>query len=104
MKIITAEILKSWGACEEGYIRFTELFPNGGTLQECLDAITEKCPPNWGIWLFDKCKNSKIFEDQTYKGYRNSGNWNSGNWNSGDMNSGDVLYRIRTNFVPCLYS
>jgi hypothetical protein len=88
MKKITPEILKQWEPCSDGYRRFIELLPEGGTLSECIDALVKDGHANWGHWLFNKCRQHDEFKDQTAGGYRNSGDRNSGDCNSGGWNSG----------------
>jgi len=94
MKKITPKILKTWKPCTDGYKRFCELLPKGGTLKECIDALVADGHDSWGKWLFNKCQMVDDFKEQTLCGYgnsgdRNSGNWNSGHGNSGNWNSGD---------------
>ena len=86
---ITRELLKEWDACEDGFKRFCELFPEGATLEVAIKGLVDDGHDNWGKWLFDRSKENKLFEDITSKGYRNSGDYNSGDRNSGDRNSGD---------------
>ena len=98
MKKITPEILRSWKPCSNGYKRFLEILPNGGTLKKCIDVLIEDGHDEWGEWLFNRCRETEEFKNQTLggnqnsgnqnSGYRNSGNRNSGDWNSGDWNSG----------------
>ena len=88
-KIITHELLKSWGPCQSGYRRFCELFPDGADLKAAIDGLVKDDHDDWGFWLFTECRNRKLFADVTALGYGNSGDWNSGNRNSGDWNSGD---------------
>lgn len=92
--IITHELLKSWSPCEDGYERFCELFPAGADLQTAIDGLVADEHDEWAYWLFCKCRDRKLFEELTVKGYMNSGGWNSGDrnsggWNSGGWNSGD---------------
>jgi len=89
MKIITIELLKSWNAREEELEEFSELFPNGGTLSECMEMLDANNYRSWADWLFNQCKNSVDFFQETKDGSRNSGHRNSGPHNSGDQNSGD---------------
>ena len=88
IKIITGELLKEWSACSDGLQRFCELFPDGADLQTAIDGLVEDGHNSWGEWLFDRCRERKLFPEIIQKGYRNSGNRNSGYGNSGDGNSG----------------
>jgi hypothetical protein len=85
---ITAELLKSWEACEDGYNRFCELYPEGADLQTAIDGLILDGKEDWAKWLFDKCKDKGLFLEIINKGYFNSGYGNSGSYNSGDHNSG----------------
>jgi len=89
MKIITIELLKSWNAREEELEEFSELLPNGGTLPECMEMLDANNYRSWADWLFNQCKKSADFFQETKDGSRNSGRRNSGSHNSGDQNSGD---------------
>jgi hypothetical protein len=89
IKIITPELLKSWNPCIDGFNRFCELFPQGADLGTAITGLINDNHDNWGYWLFEKCREKKLFNEIVLKGYRNSGDWNSGNWNSGYRNSGD---------------
>jgi hypothetical protein len=113
---ITADILKEWNACQDGYKVFCDLMPNGATLQTAIKVLDKaghgfgcKTHDDWSLWLFKKCQIDDRFKKNTLSGdmnsgyrnsgymnsgyrnsgYMNSGYRNSGNWNSGDMNSGD---------------
>jgi len=110
---ITESLLKEWKACQSGIELFQQHFPEGATLQEVADkAIEQGNCDSEAVYLFNKCREHKLFPETTVKGYgnsggqnsgyrnsgyRNSGSWNSWNsgdrnsgyWNSGDLNSGD---------------
>ncbi len=88
-KIITAETLKKWDACQPGFDRFCELFPSGANLNDAINGLVEDGHDDWAYWLFKHAKNDKDFIDQAAGCYRNSGNSNSGYRNSGNRNSGD---------------
>lgn len=47
--ILTPEIIKSFEPCLEGYKRFLELLPNGGTLEQCIDALAKDGRNDWGF-------------------------------------------------------
>jgi hypothetical protein len=87
--IITHEMLKSWDACEDGYNRFCELFPNGADLKTAIDGLVNDGHDSWGYWLFNKCRDNNLFNDLIALGYRNTGDWNTGDCNTGYRNTGD---------------
>ncbi len=89
IEIITHDLLRGWGPCQEGYKRFCELFPKGAGLETALNGLSEDGHDDWAFWLFEKCRDNNIFSEIVLKGYRNSGSRNSGDWNSGDRNSGN---------------
>jgi hypothetical protein len=93
---ITKNTLKKWHACVDGYKKFNELLPNGGTLEESIKALDESGHgfgtdkhDDWSFWLFKQSTNDDDYKNQTLSGYRNSGDYNSGYYNSGDYNSGN---------------
>jgi len=86
-KLITHELLRSWGPCEDGYKRFCQLFPGGADLETAIDGLVKDGHDAWAYWLFQRCKECGLYKD-SIKGYRNSGDYNSGYRNSGDYNSG----------------
>ena len=98
-ELITAEMLKEWQACDDGFAKFCELFPNGADLQTAMDGLIACGRDDWSYWLFCRCRDNNLFNEIVKNGYRNSGSrnsgdgnsgdWNSGNQNSGDWNSGD---------------
>jgi hypothetical protein len=93
-KIITHELLKSWGPCVDGYERYKELFPDGATLPKAIEGLVADGHDSWGYWLFNAARKAGGFERETGGGYRNAGEhnagrWNAGNWNAGDCNAGD---------------
>ena len=88
MDYITKDILVEWGACEEGVELFCQHFEKA-TLSEIAEKCIELSEHENANWLYEKCRQLRIFEDTVSKGYCNSGNQNSGDWNSGNQNSGD---------------
>ena len=96
---ITAEVLRGWDACPEGYKRFNQLFPDGADLKTAADALHDDGHTDWSIWLFGHCRKDERFRDQSVDGFhntgdkntgdKNTGNWNTGDWNTGDWNTGD---------------
>ena len=87
--MITIELLKSWSPCTDGFRRFCELFPNGTDLFTAGEKLAEDGHSDWGLWLYEKSRAAKMFEDVTIKGYMNTGNMNTGDRNTGDRNTGD---------------
>ena len=65
IKEITETTLKKWGACEEGFDRFDELFPKGADLQTASRGLIEDGHPSWNDWLWIKCKADNDYVDQT---------------------------------------
>ena len=65
IKEITETTLKKWGACEEGFDRFDELFPKGADLQTVSRGLIEDGHPSWNDWLWIKCKADNDYVDQT---------------------------------------
>ncbi len=88
-KLITRELLIEWNACAQGIQRFCELFPDGADLKTAIEVLVNDGHNDWGVWLFKKCREHKLYVDFVVKGYRNSGDYNSGDGNSGYGNSGD---------------
>ena len=91
---ITAEVLRGWNACPEGYKRFNQLFPDGADLKTAADALHDDGHTDWSIWLFGHCRKDERFRDQSVDGFhntgdKNTGNQNTGNWNTGDKNTGN---------------
>ena len=91
---ITAEVLRGWDACPEGYKRFNQLFPDGADLKTAADALHDDGHTDWSIWLFGHCRKDERFRDQSVDGFhntgdKNTGNQNTGNWNTGDKNTGN---------------
>ena len=91
---ITAEVLRGWDACPEGYKRFNQLFPDGADLKTAADALHDDGHTDWSIWLFGHCRKDERFRDQSVDGFhntgdKNTGNQNTGNWNTGDWNTGN---------------
>ena len=93
--MITPELLKSFNPCKEGYRGFIELFPEGAELDVAISGLCAAGHDNWGLWLFERCREKKLFEEITSKGYRNTGYMNTGHRNTGDMNTGDMNTGIR---------
>lgn len=89
MKLITHELLKSWRPCADGYNRFCELFPEGATLEVAIEGLVADNHDDWGYWLFNQCRERKLFNEFVSKGYRNAGDLNAGNRNAGNRNAGD---------------
>jgi len=85
---ITNELLIKWNACDDGILKFNELFPDGAYLEHALDILSVNYD-DYAFWLFRKCRALKLYNEITSKGYRNSGYRNSGDYNSGDYNSGN---------------
>jgi len=88
-KLITRELLIEWNACAQGIQRFCELFPDGADLKTAIEVLINDGHNDWGVWLFKKCREHKLYVDFVVKGYRNSGDYNSGDYNSGYGNSGN---------------
>ena len=88
-ELITAEMLKEWQACDDGFANFCELFPNGADLQTAMDGLIACGRDDWSYWLFCRCRDNNLFNEIVKNGYRNSGSRNSGDENSGGWNSGD---------------
>ena len=88
MDYITKDILVEWGACEEGVELFCQHFEKA-TLSEIAEKCIELSEHENANWLYEKCRQLRIFEDTVSKGYCNSGYRNSGDCNSGDCNSGN---------------
>ncbi len=88
-KLITRELLIEWNACAQGMQRFCELFPDGADLKTAIEVLVNDGHNDWGVWLFKKCREHKLYVDFVVKGYRNSGDYNSGDYNSGYGNSGN---------------
>ena len=88
-KLITRELLIEWNACAQGIQRFCELFPDGADLKTAIEVLVNDGHNDWGVWLFKKCREHKLYVDFVVKGYRNSGDYNSGDGNSGYGNSGN---------------
>jgi hypothetical protein len=88
-KLITRELLIEWNACAQGIQRFCELFPDGADLKTAIEVLVNDGHNDWGVWLFKKCREHKLYVDFVVKGYRNSGDYNSGDYNSGYGNSGN---------------
>ena len=91
---ITAEVLRGWNACPEGYKRFNQLFPDGADLKTAADALHDDGHTDWSIWLFGHCRKDERFRDQSVDGFhntgdKNTGDKNTGNWNTGDWNTGN---------------
>lgn len=87
--MITKELLQEWEACQDGLALFIEHFPLGATLQEISKKCIELNEDGHAIWIFNKCRSLKLYQEETSLGYRNSGDYNSGHHNSGESNSGD---------------
>ena len=86
---ITAEVLRGWNACPEGYKRFNQLFPDGADLKTAADALHDDGHTDWSIWLFGHCRKDERFRDQSVDGFHNTGHQNTGHQNTGDWNTGD---------------
>jgi len=86
--MITPELLKSFNPCKEGYRGFIELFPEGAELDVAISGLCAAGHDNWGLWLFERCREKKLFEEITSKGYRNTGDMNTGDMNTGSRNTG----------------
>jgi Pentapeptide repeats (8 copies) len=86
---ITAELLREWEACKEGYKRFCELFPDGADLETAANGLADDGHADWGLWLYNHCRDAKLFSEVTAKGFQNTGHWNTGDQNTGDWNTGD---------------
>ena len=85
---ITAEVLRGWDACPEGYKRFNQLFPDGADLKTAADALHDDGHTDWSIWLFGHCRKDERFRDQSVDGFHNTGHQNTGHQNTGDWNTG----------------
>ena len=86
---ITAEVLRGWNACPEGYKRFNQLFPDGADLKTAADALHDDGHTDWSIWLFGHCRKDERFRDQSVDGFHNTGHQNTGHQNTGDKNTGN---------------
>ena len=91
--MITIDLLKSWHPCAGGFNRFCELYPNGADLYTAAHGLKDDGHPDWGMWLYDKARQNKLFEDVTKDGFantgdQNTGHRNTGHWNTGDQNTG----------------
>ena len=93
--MITPELLKSFNPCKEGYRGFIELFPEGAELDVAISGLCAAGHDNWGLWLFERCREKKLFEEITSKGYRNTGDMNTGDMNTGSRNTGSRNTGIR---------
>jgi len=49
--IITAEKLREWKACRDGYKRFCKLFPEGATVEEAFVGLVKDGRPDWANWI-----------------------------------------------------
>ena len=87
--MITIELLKSLNPCKEGFKKFCELFPHGADLKIAADGLAEAGHSEWGLWLYNRCRENKLFDNVTINGYQNTGDWNTGNRNTGNRNTGD---------------
>ena len=97
--MITIELLKSWSPCTDGFRRFCELFPNGTDLFTAGEKLAEDGHSDWGLWLYEKSRAAKMFEDVTIKGYMNTGNMNTGDRNTGYINSHRYPIRGRPRYT-----
>ena len=86
--MITLELLKSWGPCADGYKRFCELFPEGADLETAANGLANDGHADWGLWLYEGCRENKLFEEVTVRGFRNTGHRNTGDRNTGHQNTG----------------
>jgi hypothetical protein len=86
--MITIDLLKSWHPCVEGFKRFCELYPNGADLYTAAHGLKDDGHPDWGLWLYDRARQNKLFEDVTKDGFANTGDRNTGDRNTGDQ----ILY------------
>ena len=96
IKEITETTLKKWGACEEGFDRFDELFPKGADLQTVSRGLIEDGHPSWNDWLWIKCKADNDYVDQTsvtagYSGTATAGD--RGTAAAGDRGTATAGYR-----------
>ena len=64
-KLITADTLREWTACLDGFKRFCELFPEGADLKTASDGLIADGHHNWSNWLWSNCARSEDFRDQT---------------------------------------
>ncbi|TPL94772.1 pentapeptide repeat-containing protein, partial [Mesorhizobium sp. B2-3-10] len=88
-KIITPRLLKSWGACSEGYEGFCRLFPEGADLKTATDGLIADGHMSWAEWLFNHARSSGDFAAETAEGFLNTGDQNTGDQNTGHRNTGD---------------
>ncbi len=68
-KLITRELLIEWNACAQGMQRFCELFPDGADLKTAIEVLVNDGHNDWGVWLFKKCREHKLYVDFVVKGY-----------------------------------
>ena len=79
---------QKWTACEDGFNRFSELFPDGADLTTAANGLHEDGRDEWEVWLYEQCRRDGSFADVTAKGFQSSGDRNRGHQNSGDRNRG----------------
>ena len=63
-KLITKETLRKWGACDDGYEVFNQLFPKGATLAEASKGLIENGHQDWSDWLWRKCRDDEDYISQ----------------------------------------
>ena len=86
---ITAEVLREWDACTDGFRRFCELFPDGADLKTAAEGLDADGHEEWALWLFEHCRKDERFKEQARNGFKNTGGWNTGDRNTGYGNTGD---------------
>lgn len=64
-KDITRKRLKKWQACESGYKRFCQLFPQGADLKTASVGLIQDGHTDWSNWLWEQCKQDGDYADQT---------------------------------------
>ena len=64
-KLITTETLNKWSACEDGFKRFCELFPEGADLQTASAGLIADGRPDWSDWLWGACSRDDDYREQT---------------------------------------
>ena len=79
-KLITAETLRKWGACAEGFKRFCKLFTDGADLQTASKALIDDGHADWSNWLWIKCKNDDDYVEQTVIIVANRGTATAGDY------------------------
>lgn len=64
MSTITPEIFRSWQPCAEGYRRFLELLPDGGTLEEIIRSYVLDGQLDWGYWVLNQVQDNPSFREE----------------------------------------